>query len=198
MRALSVLVLFALTTGSPAWAETCQEKFMRILVERNELGPVKIHVTQKIKGGMASKNWNYQDGAGNWMSEGIEPANLPWTLVQGDTMYSSTDKGKSWKKVRTLDAAHDPTATEKLLRERAKTTRQAQCSTEDLNGVPHEVVQATYDMLGQFNAEVSDKYWVHPETGYIPQLETVMKTKTFESYTLQRVEPTPDLQLPKP
>ena len=198
MRALVAFAFTSCALASPAWAETCQEKFMRILVERNEPGPVKAHVTQKIKGGMASKNWNYQDGAGNWMTESIEPANLPWTLVQGDTMYTSNDKGKSWKKVRTLDAAHDPAATKKLLQDRAKTVRDAKCGSEELNGTDHEVVEATYDMLGNFNAEVRDKYWVHPETGYIPKLETTMKTKTFESYTLQLVEPSPDLQLPKP
>ena len=171
---------------------------MRILVERNSSEPVKIHATQKITGGMESKNWNYQDGSGNWMSKSIEPENLPWSLVQGKTMYSSTDKGKSWKKVRTIDAAQSPAETKELLRERAKTARNAKCGNEDLDGVSYEVVEGTYDMLGQFNAEVKDKFWVHPETGYIPKLETRMKTKTFESYTLQLVEPAPNLKLPKP
>ncbi len=198
MRTLVAVALSTFALASPALAETCQEKFMRILVERNASEPVKIHATQKIKGGMATKNWNYQDGAGNWMTESIEPANLPWTLVQGDTMYTSMDKGKSWKKVRTMDTAHDPAETKKLQSERAKTVRNAKCGSEELDGTPHEVVEATYDMLGQFNAEVTDKYWVHPQTGYIPKLETTMKTETFESYTLQLVEPSPDLQLPKP
>ncbi len=197
MRTLIAAVLASVSCSGLALAESCEDKFKRILVEGNGKAPVKIHLTQKIKGGMESKNWNYQDGKGNWMSEVIEPANMAWSLVQENVLYASNDKGKTWTKVRTMDTGKGSGADD-LLRKRAATARNARCGEEKLGSATHQVVEAEYDLLGQFKAVVHDKYWVHPETGYIPRVEQTMKAKGFESFTVQVIEPAQDLKLPTP
>ena len=102
----------ALATVSlqPAMAETCHEKFVRIYTDLSEKGPMKSYVISEVKGQKPSKGYHYSDGTRDWMTQTIEPANLPWSMVRGQNMYASYDKGKSWKKIRELDAGHSDEA----------------------------------------------------------------------------------------
>ena len=158
----TALSAFALTIAGPALSETCQEKFVRVMTERNATSdPMKIHVTQEIAGGMKSTNWNLQDGKGNWRTEMIDPETMPWSMVVDNVLYSSMDKGATWKREREMDAGASPEAVAAMQAERAKTVRGAECGEEDLDGVKHETVAADYDMAGGY--EVHDKYWINPE-----------------------------------
>jgi len=188
----------ALAVAEPAMSETCQDKFVRVMTERDTTSPVKIHVTQEITGGMKSTNWNYQDGKGNWRTEMIDPETMPWSLMVDNILYSSTNKGATWTKVRKMDAGASPEAVAAQLAERAKTVRNAECGEAELDGVKYETVAADYDMGGNFSAVVHDKFWVHPDSGFIPKLETKMKGGNFESLTTQLVEPAPGLEIAAP
>jgi len=196
MKTFYVAMILTAVAAPAAFAETCEEKFIRLMTDRTTSEPTKIHVTQAIKGGAKTVNWNFQDGKGNWRSEMIEPANGMFSMAVDNVLYSSLDGGKSWQKVREMEeqnAAHDES-----LKERAKTVENAVCSEEELDGVTHEVVEADYKMLGSFNADIHDKFWVNPETGYVPRLETTMTSTTFESFIVQLLEPAPDLVISKP
>lgn len=193
--ALAALVITGLSASS-ALAETCEEKFVQLMTDRTAKEPTKIHVTQKIKGGTKTVNWNYQDGKGNWLTEMIEPANAQWSMGLDNVLYSSTDKGKTWAKVRDMEANNE--AHQKSLAERAKTVENAVCGEEELDGVMHEVVEADYQMQGSFTADIHDKFWVDPQSGYVPRLETTMKSSAFESFIVQRLEPAPGLTFPDP
>lgn len=186
-----------LVSGSSGLAETCEETFVRVMTDRVTDKPVRIHVTQEIVGGMASKNWNYQDGKGNWMTEMIEPETMAWSMVRDNVMYSSADKGQTWQKIRDVDE-QDPEETARLLAERGKTVRNAVCGQDEIDGVAYETVAADYNLLGDYDAEVHDIFWIDPETGFVPKLETRMKGDGFESVTVQLVEDAPDLVLPTP
>ncbi|MGB7286055.1 MAG: hypothetical protein WBC71_03900, partial [Salaquimonas sp.] len=186
MRVLATLAVLMIST-QPVSAETCEEKFVRLMTDRTTKEPTQIHVTQQIKGSAKTVNWNYQDGKGNWRTEMIEPANAQWSMVADNILYTSSEEGKTWQKVREMDEANADH--EKSMKERAATVENAVCGNEDLDGASHEVVEADYKMLGSFEADIHDKFWIHPETGYVPRLETTMKNTAFESFLVQILEP---------
>lgn len=184
--------------SSTAQAETCLDTFKMLLEKGNGDGPVKIHVTQEIVGGMTSTNYFYQAAPGHWMSEMIEPANMQWTLTYDNVMYSSADKGKSWTKVRDMDSAANAKAAKEQMQANLKTARDASCGEEELDGVLHETVEGHYSATGGFKTENQNKYWVNPQTGFIRKAFYHMKADNFESKTTQMIETANILDLPKP
>ena len=50
------VLLIALAVTTPVAAETCVKKFRSLLVDRNDTGPVKITVTQQVKGAPVDAN----------------------------------------------------------------------------------------------------------------------------------------------
>jgi hypothetical protein len=196
MKTLLIAAMAFFVGGGGAFGETCTERFIQLMTDRTTKEPTKVLVTQQMKGGMKSVNWNYQDGKGNWLTEMVEPANAQWSMGLNNVLYSSTDKGKSWTKVRDMEAQND--AHQKSLDERAATVENAVCGTAELDGVVHDTVEADYKMLGSFEADIHDKFWVNQESGYVPRLETTMKNTTFESFLIQLLEPAPDLVFPNP
>lgn len=179
-----------------ALAVDCEQRFIRLMTDRTTKEPTKILVTQEIKGGGKTVNWNYQDGKGNWLTEMVEPANAQWSMGLNDVLYTSTDKGETWTKVRDMESQND--AHQKSLDERAATVENALCAEAELDGLVHQTVEADYKMLGSFEADIHDKFWVAPESGYVSRLETTMKNTAFESFIVQILEPAPDLVLPTP
>jgi len=190
----AVIILFAGMQG--AIAEVCEEKFIRLMTDRTTNEPTKIFVTQEIKGGAKTVNWNYQDGKGNWLTEMVEPASAQWSMGLDNVLYSSADKGKTWTKVRDMDAQND--AHQKSLDERAATIENAVCKEADIDSVIYETVEADYKMLGSFEADIHDKFWVNPSSGYVSRLETTMKNTAFESFIVQVLEPAPNFVFPVP
>ncbi len=198
MKTAFYSALLILLSFTPTLAESCKDKFIRVLTDQSDKGPTKIHVTQEIKGGAKTTNYHYSLNEGHWMSEMITPANMAWTLVHNNTMYMSTDKGKSWKKVRDMNSNQNKKAAVANLKANAKTAKNAKCGKEELNGVMHETVEADYETLQNFKSENHNKYWINPKTGYISKAFYKMKAKNFESATTQLIEPAPKLTLPKP
>ena len=76
--------------------------------------------------------------------------------------------------------------------------RNAQCGEAELDGVVHKIVEGDYKIQGSFEADIHDKFWVNPKSGYVPRLETTMKSSAFESFLVQKLEPAPDLVLSLP
>ncbi len=196
MRIYLVAAIVLFTGTQSAIAEDCKEKFIRLMSDRTAKAPTKIHIVQEIKGGAKTVNWNYQDGKGNWLTEMVEPANSSWSMGLDNVLYTSSDKGKTWTKVR--DMGDQNAEHQKSLDERAATVENAVCGTAEIEGVMHETVEADYKMQGAFNADIHDKFWVNAETGYTPRLETTMKSSAFESFIVQKLEPAPDFVMPKP
>ena len=182
---------------TPAAAETCVEKFRRLLVDRNETGPVKITVTQQVKGAPATRNINYQAAPGHWMTEMIEPANGQWTLVHDDVMFTSSDKGATWKKLRALDSANNADQSRGIMKAAAATVKDAACGTEAIDRVTHDTVEASYEVPAYTTAH-RDKYWIEPASGWISRSRSVTKMSGFESTVTQVIEKAPGLELPTP
>ena len=147
---------------------------------------------------MKSENYHYSVGTDHWMTEMLKPSTMAWSLVYKNTMYTSPNKGKSWKKIRTLDSEQNKKDTTRNLVENAKTTHNAVCSEEELEGIMHDTVEADYKTLQAFKTDNHHKYWISRKTGRVTKAFYKMKGKGFESLTTQIIEPTPGLTLPTP
>lgn len=192
----ALAILFA--TAYPALAETCHEKFVRLMVGGNADEPVKIHVTQESKGAKPSENDFFQQSKGHWMTVMIEPANQPWVLTYNNTMFTSTNEGKSWQKIRTLDSEQNAENANKDRRENAKTVRNAACGEEVFDGIAHETVEADFNVVQTYKSENHYKYWVNKETGWISKAIYRTKSAGYEGTSTQIIVPAPDLSLPTP
>ncbi|MGI9352916.1 MAG: hypothetical protein ACR2O3_15240 [Rhizobiaceae bacterium] len=198
MRIVFATMVAVLFSGKFVLANECHDRFVDLLINGNEKGPVTIQVTQEVKGAPVSKSVFYQAVTGHWMTEMVEPENQDWVLTYNDTMYTSSDKGKSWNKIRTLDSANNEEVSRKNLVENSATARNAVCGQEEIDGIQHETVEADYDTLQNFRTENHFKYWINPETGWITKATYLVKGQGFESFTTQFPVPAPDLELPMP
>jgi len=182
----------------PGLAESCQEKFAQLLIHGNGPHPVTTRITSEPKGGKVSKNDFFFKTTGHWMTVMTEPANQPITLAYKNNMYTSSDKGKSWKKIREMDSEKNRLDNIRNQQANAKTIKNAACGEEMFDGVMHDTVEADFDTVQQYKSSNHYKYWVNRETGWIPKVTFNSKSSGYESFTTQLVEKTPDLQLPTP
>lgn len=198
MKPLMFAFIFVATTGS-AFADPCHDRFTELLVNGNqEMGAVRIHITQEIVGGQTSVNYHHSDGEGNGMTEMLEPADSPWSLFLGDKMYMSTDKGENWKFINSFDAEKSRADMKSTLTNDAAAATGILCGEEEFDGTSHEVVEGTYASSMLDGAEIYNKYWVNKQTGWISKSYSHTKSTGFESKTTQVIESVSNLTLPKP
>ncbi len=198
MKAPLIAAAIVLALGArPAAADECLDRFVKILTDVSEKGPVKIRVTRQYKGIPSTENMHFSLNAGHWMSAMIRPANAPWSLGYKGALYTSTDKGKTWKKVREMQA-QGPQERLKALRENAKTARNARCGQATLDGAPHDTVEGDYTHQQGTETEYHNKYWIRRDTGFIRKAIYTFKSPTITGRTIQLIEKAPGLTLPKP
>ena len=187
-----------LASALPSLAEPCKEKFAQLLIQGNGEHPVTIRITSEPKGGKVSKNDFFFKTTGHWMTVMTDPANQPITLAYNNKMYTSSDEGKSWKKVRDMDSEKNRLDNIKNQEANAKTIKNAACGEEMLDGILHDTVEADFDTVQQYKSSNHYKYWVNRETGWITKATYDTKSSGYESFTTQLLEKTPDLKLPMP
>ena len=198
MQTFQIAALLLVTSTIAAQSQTCEERFKTLLLEGNGDGPVKILAEQEIVGGMISKNWFYRAADGHWMSEMIEPSNMQWTLTYNNALYSSSDKGESWNKIRDVDSAQNATNAKAAMKQNAETVTNAKCSQDNFEDQTYDLIEGDYKTVAGFQSDNHHKYWVNPETGFIRKAFYHMKAEAFESKTTQLIEAASGLQLPTP
>ena len=198
MKTPLIAAAVALALGAqPALADACLDRFVKILTDVSEKGPVKIHVTQQYKGAPATENVHYSLSSGHWMTKMLKPANAPWSLGYKGALFTSSDKGKTWRKVRALPM---PTPEERLkaLKKSAKTARNAKCGTETLAGATYDTVEGDYTFQGNMKIEYHHKYWLDPSSGFIHKAVYTFRSRAISGHITQLIERTPTLTLPMP
>ena len=198
MRTFFAAAIIVSLSSPAAIAQTCQEKFVDLITNvYGNKGPSKIFITQDGKGTMKSKNFHYTNGKDHWMTEMIEPKNMSWTLAYKNIGYTSSDKGKSWKKAFEMNSEQQARRTRETLKKDAQTIRDVACGQEEIKGAVHETIEGAYTS-SLFKAEMKDKFWVNKKTGWISKKVSRIKSKSMDSTTVQIIEPAPDLKLPLP
>ena len=198
MKAPFIVAAVALALGAqPAVADACLDRFVKILTDVSEKGPVKIHVTQQYKGAPATEGVHLGLSGDHWMTQMLKPANAPWSLGYKNVLYTSTDKGKTWRKVRAMPM---PTPEERLkaLKKSAKTARNAKCGTETLDDATYDTVEGDYTFSGGMKIEYHHKYWLNPETGLIRKAVYTFRSRAISGHITQLIEKAPGLTLPTP
>lgn len=196
---LMISAVLVVVWAVPAFADPCEDRFAELLINGNqEMGPVRIHITQEIVGGTTSLNYHHSDGDGNGMTEMIDPAGDPWSLFLGDKMFRSDDKGKTWSYINSFDAEKSRTDMKSAMTTDLSSASGVMCGEEDMDGVSHEVVEGSYLSSMLSGGAIYTKYWVNPENGWVVKSYSHIQSGGFESKTTQLIEPSPDLVLPKP
>lgn len=181
-----------------AMADACRDKLVAAMT-RQDSQPVRIALTQKF-GKNVSKTVHSSAGKGHWMTESVKPPTTPWTLVYDNVMYISADKGKSWKKVRTLNSGGNQTNSANTAKNNAAKATNVICGREAIDNVSYDTVSGEYKSTQpNFKADVKVKYWVEAKTGFIVKSDEVSKLadgNTFE--VTQTIKRAPGLKLPTP
>ncbi len=198
MRLTFAASVIFLASALPSQAEDCKDKFAQLMIHGNGMHPVTIRITSEPKGGKVSKNDFFFKATGHWMTVMTDPANQPITLAYNNKMYTSSDKGKSWKKVREMDSEKNRLDNIKNQEANSKTIKNAVCKEETLDGVMHDTVEADFDTVQQYKSSNHYKYWVNRETGWVTKATYDSKSSGYESFTTQLIEKAPDLKLPMP
>ncbi len=198
MRSFFATTALLLASTQAAFANPCQEKFAQLLIHGNGDRPSIIRITTEPKGGQVSKNDFFFKTTGHWMTVMTEPANQPVTLAYDNKMYTSSDNGKSWKKIRDMDSEKNRLDNIRNQEANAKTIKNAVCGEELLDGVMHDTVEADFDTVQQYKSSNHYKYWVNRKTGRITKSTYDSKSSGYQSFTTQVIEDAPDLTLPMP
>ena len=187
-------LVIALVSMTPAWAETCEESFDRLLRGSQETEtPTRNRSVTEMKNGMRMVSEHLRVAEDHYMTAMREPPG-PWSMVYGDTMYTSMDEGKTWTVLRKIEDAGAQDHLDAL----AQTVTNAACSESELDGVIYDTVEADYRMDGDSPTDIHNKFWVSRADGFIPKSETAMKNAAFETFVTQSIERVPDLTLPVP
>ena len=197
MKMLFTIIALLLVSVQSAQSDTCHDKFVHFLTEYKGFFPSQNYVVSTPKGGKTATNKFYMTKIGHWMTEMIDPPS-PWTLAYNNTMYTSSNKGKTWKNVGAIDSAknNENTIRDQLIN--AETVTNAKCGEEEYKGVMHDTVEAEYSYLQFDTAKIYSKYWIDRKTGYVAKNTSDLSSKSYSSFTTQETEPAPGLVLPTP
>lgn len=181
-----------------ASAGECRDRFMEITSDTTPKGPVKMSVTSNFNDTFIMKSNYFEFELDHWMNEGLEPKGMPFTLAYNHAMYNSYDKGKTWKKVDGLDAEKARRESVILLVDELKSTNNAVCGEEEIDGVIYDWVEADYSSLQFENTKYYKKYWIERKTGWLAKIRNKIITKNDTNLVIRIIEKAPDLTLPKP
>ena len=197
MRSAVVTAAMLLVSSQAGFADPCQDRFVELYMQLDQGVPTKTFVTTEFKGSPPMTNGFLYLNSGHHMTVPIKPAQ-PWVLTYQNVMYQSGDDGRSWAKVRDLDADQNADGAIAAKKTNAETIRNVACGTEEGDGTQLEVVAADITVSQGMVTENRYTYWVRPDDGFIVKAVYDTKAPTFEMKTTQVIEKAPDLQLPTP
>lgn len=197
MKKIFAVCLLSALWVQPVMAESCKEKFVRLMVYGNEGQSAKIHIVSEPGGGAKSENDFWIKSPDHYMTL-VEKPSSQWVLAYKNNMHFSLDKGKSWKKLRAIDTAKNRQNSIKNLKENSKTVENAVCGEGAYKGVVHDTVEGDFKSVQGLKSNNHYKYWVDRKTGLIVKATYQTRAKNFDSLTTQTIEPAPDLKLPMP
>lgn len=179
-----------------AHADGCDALFLRLMVDGNADVPVVIEATQSFNGQPPTVTRHSADETGDWLSEAIEPATLPWSMQRGDVMYMSNDRGETWSEVNRFTQAQRDAARDNL-RQEAETRRDLSCTTDTRDGVSYQLVEGRYTANVQQQAEMTLRYWLDAD-GWIALHEMQVEADAYDLEVTQVLRRVDSVDLPQP
>ncbi|MBN2759060.1 MAG: hypothetical protein JXQ79_01055 [Rhodobacteraceae bacterium] len=191
------LIAAILIVAAPvAQAEECDALFLRLMVDGNPEMPVIIEVTQSFNGAEPTVTRHSADASGDWLSEPMEPATLPWSMQRGEVMYSSSDGGQTWSELGRFTPEQREAARETQRRE-AETRYDIACSTKMRDGVTYQLVEGRYTANSQQDAQMFLRYWLETD-GWIARHEMQVRAAAYDLDVTQVLRRVDQVVLPQP
>lgn len=179
-------------------ADQCREAVINIMTSREAKGPSKSRGISVVGNQKPMISYHLNNGSGDWMTQVVEPSTMPWSLAVGNIMYTSSDNGKSWKRVRELnDPGHDPREVQRQRDATVRASRNHACGFEDIDGVRHQKLEADLAYI-EMNMTTRETLWLHPETRRVVKSHIVMRTPGMETSVTQFIEYMSEIILPDP
>lgn len=195
---LACLAAMSAASVQPALADVCRDAFMKTKTASKPPMASKSRIISVIKGQPPSTVHHFSNGTGDWMTQSIDPPNGLWSLDVSKVQYASSDKGKTWKRVReSTDAGHDPEVVRKQVADAAAAATNLSCGTEVIDGLSHQTFEAEI-AYPQMNMTTRETLWLNPETGRVVKAHTIMRASGMEVTTTEFIEYLSELALPKP
>jgi hypothetical protein len=199
--AATTLLILAASGVVPVSADdaACAKRIGDLLKRSvSDVRPGRATMTIEMKGAPAMVSEYLLAGPSHGLHKPVSPPSPSWTLTTPGAMFQSTDGGKTWKKVRTFDAAAQKAQTEKTVAAQAQSITEAVCGNEPIDGVAHDKLEATITNPPPGEFKMRNTYWMNSETGFISK--TIMRVVSGgpKSVTTQEWTPAPGLKLPKP
>lgn len=198
MNLITATTIVLICSNTVVLANECREKFITIAADATPKGPLKMVVTSFLNGKKTMKSNFFQLHVDHWLNEGLSPKGMPSTLAYQHSMYNSFDNGKSWKKVGDLDAEKGRREGLKQLMEDVKTTSNATCGEEVIEGVSYNWVEADYNSLKDEKTKYHNKYWTIAKTNWLAKTSSQIINPNYKTLVIQTIEKAPNLSLPTP
>ncbi|MGE0232657.1 MAG: hypothetical protein AB7O39_11025 [Flavobacteriaceae bacterium] len=193
--------LLALAISAPAaWADDCADRMAELHMQSMHRENLVVVVTTALPdyGSSLKDEFRYATD-GDYM---IMPmSDNPWTLYRGGVLYQSLDKGKSWKRLRSLDKAEmDEAAASELkeYQEQVGSIQNAVCRDKIIKGVNYETVQAEMKVRLPEPTEMRTIYQVSRADGTIVRSISLITSDGLRTLVDERRTPAPGLTLPEP
>ncbi|MCC1481919.1 hypothetical protein [Roseibaca sp. Y0-43] len=192
-RILAALLILA---APVAQADECDAQFLRLMLDGNPEVPVVIELTQSFNGAAPTVTRHSADGSGDWLSEAVDPASLPWSMQRGEVMYSSGDGGQTWSEIGRFTPEQREAARDTLRRE-AETRYDVACRADTRDGVAYQLVEGRYIANSQQDAQMFLRYWLDPD-GWIALHEMQVRAAAYDLDVTQVLTRVDAVELPVP
>lgn len=197
MKKYFIAVVLALAAATSAQADACKDKFSAYLIGgTKKVTPGVARITTQARGKTTESAFVFLAGD-HYMYRPVNPDKGMWALAWKTGRYTSTNKGKTWKKVGPVNATQERANATKHVAKQAKTATNVTCAVETINGVVHDVYKADIAVTGA-KLRSRHSYWVSRKIGMAVKSIYVSGAKGRESVTTQYWKPAGDATLPKP
>lgn len=201
MRTSIIATLLAIAFATPASAQPaapaanpCKAGFDAYMLANMTGSPGVGRIFSGPVGGKQVESEYTYLGPDHGMYRPINPATGMWVLSWKNARYSSTDGGKTWKRISSRDPASERAEGIKIHKKLIASARNHACGQETIEGVVHDRYAVDVD-----EPSVShNTYWISRKTGKATKSTFVTKAGGRDYITTQYWKPAGETQLPKP
>lgn len=194
---LLIAPIVFLAIGGGARADECRDRLVALVANSTNVQPSKGHIITEPANGPKMENEFFVVSASHMLFKPIDPPNLPWTLTYVDAAYASSDEGQTWSVAYTFDPETQAEASRKYVETLANSAVNAECGTDEIEGVTYDVLEADMSTTGG-DIDTHSKYWVDPANEFVVRAETLSKLGGMDTRFTQTWEPVEGLELPVP
>ena len=191
-------LVVVLASATPAFAQSCKERFIEAATKGNGEGQFRQIVTQNIKGGAGDTVHEFvMNSHQHWLVKPIEPKGIGWTLLYDGAMYSSLDEGGSWKEITKFDEKAAQAARDQQKRD-VEAVTDLNCDEDTIEGTPFDRIHGQYEVTVGFKNTQIHTYWIDPASKVIVRSTYETVSPSFNSSVTQELIPFDDAVVPVP